>query len=856
MATVTVNYNRRTGTYYLTDENDKVIPGQSLIGTATEAADRANSLGDVELTDEASSGLVNEDSADAASTADETDTPPPDNQGNDNDTSEPEPTEEEREAEAVGSSALAGILEQTFLGPYPNPLGQYPTYTYGLALWMLTPIDFNALSDDPIGWTPSKQSGLIAASGGKYTTSGQYARLLPYFDLDFYIEDLKFQSTLSATSKGKGSTNDLEGSFTIIEPIGLTFVDRMTLAAFNITGGATAVETPFMLEIDFYGAGTDYVIESKSLAKGAYKKRLPIKISKIDINFSSKGTEYKIDWVPFPHSAFEDVHIPVSGKVENVSTVEEFFGGSGSASIGYLNDIRSDPADNENILATSAIISALNAAEQKENQSSYDTIASSQAKASDELNASTGLAYVINQYNFNLAYDESKSNPRSYPDFIKFVIHPDIAKSKIIKSGSTSLKNIPMIAGETSALSDGKTTLTQDGGSYNISAGTSVTELISQVMRNSDYIQDQIPEPSDPDEVKDLMASIPFRWFKVIPKVQLTQWDAKIGGYAKKVTYYIVPYTVNNTQHPLSAQTVPKGKPFKVYNYYYTGKNTEIIDCKINFQASFYQNVMLGNANSELDANATSGDEEASPPPPGKYPNLNGVTVGGIFMPVPTINPRRIKHIVNDQQATSSLGGNRDGKTQAAASVHQSLNSLALGNMLNVNMRILGDPHYIKQDDLLWNPGSAGWVDPNTSPDLFLLTTGSLPFDGGEIYVDLFFLTPTDIDTSTGLANPPLSGGNNPYIPTSFSGRYYILKIDNIFSHGKFEQQLELARYTDQESEAYKETTKEASRETPASTTKTASKAAAKPTATAPASVGGDSPSTEQEMTDLVFRYG
>jgi hypothetical protein len=831
MATITVNYDSGTGTYYLTNDSGTTIPGQSLINTIKGAGERAATLGDVVYSPDASKALINQSSGNAAATANATDTPPADNTGNNNNApvgSKENPVE----LPTVTVTASRIGAAPTFLGPYPNPLSQFPDYTYGVTLWMLTPNDYNMLMDDPVLWTPSKQSGVIAASGGKFTDSGQYRRLMPYFDLDFYIENLKINSSASATSKGKGSTNSLKMSMTIQEPMGITFVDRITLAAFDVSGGATHTQIPYMLEIDFFGADKTYTMQPGSLGKGAYKKRFAVMITSLGIDFNSKGTEYKIEFAPYPHKAYEDEKIQIDSKVENVKTVGEFLGASNSNSIGYLNDLRADPGNNQNILATSATIGALTAQEQKINQQTSDGIGASMSKASAVKNSTSGFAYTINNYNFNLAFNESETPKRTYPDFIKFVIHPDIADSPIVDPGANNLKTLPFKAADISSLDNKKTVLEQKGASFNISKGTSILEVVSQVMRNSKYIQDQLVAPDATDAEKSAAADKPLNWFRVIPSVVITQWDEKVGRYAKTITFYIVPYTVYHTNHPLSAQTVPKGNPFKLYNYYFTGQNSEVLECKVNFDTTYYQNVMLGNANKKLTPGSQTGNQDATSAPPSKYPPLNGVEVGGLYLPVPTVQPRQIKHIVNDQSVASTMDANRDAKTQVAASLHSSLNSDSTGSMLTVKMKIIGDPQYLKQDETLWNPGSVGWVDPSTNKDLFMLTTGSLPFDGGEIYADLFFLTPTDFDPSTGLANPPLSGSKNPYIPTSFSGRFKLIQIESVFSHGKFEQTIEMNRYYDQEQQLSKSMQSNVARTDTSSTSTTSATSASTTTAT------------------------
>lgn len=891
MAQITVNYDSQTSTFFLTDDTGAKIPGQELINTATDAVNRANALGtEPAKTDSVQSNLTTEKTAAANETASKTDTPPPGNTGNN-----PTPPAETKDAATPDDKQMtsAGTTDtstaakakdlnkahETILGPYANPLAKFPSYTYGIVLWMLHPEDFNSVKgsvlDDPTYTGPKAwpgprglrpESGVIVASGGKYTTSGMYKRLSD-FGLDMFIDDLKFDSFTPAAVKGKGATNEMGGSFTIIEPMGASFFDGLASAVHNMksSSGASATYTqiPYMLEIDFYGTDENYIVQPKSLADGQLKKRLPILITRVSVNFTSRGTEYKVTFVPYSHVAHRDFSVvKEAGKIENAQTVGEFFSGYNATEKQYYQDANGMPradlvvetgAVNQNrSKAEIATSLAVTDAENKTGQATtaYDkaTKPDTQAEQDPTATPSTGLAFLINKYNASLV---TKAKARSQADFVKFVIHPDIAKSKIVNKADLDIKSLPM---DVKAVTDpslltNSTGLKFDGASYNITAGSSIMELIGQVLRNSDYIQDQIRTPKTPDaptsgdssggsdsggdKTKDDLYNAPFKWFKVITDVRLREWDEKAGMYQKHVTFFIVPYIVYHTNHPLAPQTVPQGSPYKSYQYLFTGKNTEIIECKLEFNNAFYTLMAVGNQNNLLDS--TEASNEDAEKPKGEYPPVNGYKdSSGKFVSVPTVQPRAVQHVINHQPSTTNLGGNRNEKTQIASNVGTALAAAGLANGLTLDMKILGDPQYIKQDELLWNPRTNGYKDPLILPDGALLNMGSLPFDTGEMYVDVNFKSPTDIDYSTGLVIPSLNSSKT----NMFSGRFRILRIENQFAKGKFEQVLHLVRYPDQEVQKEKAKTQTATREAPA-------KQAPAPTAKAPATVNSTTPTPE-----------
>ena len=754
------------------------------------------------------------------------------------------------------AASTTPTAQPTLLGPYANPLNAYPDYTYNITLWMLSPSDYNALIADPAGWkattgkTASGQSnsGVIASSGGKYSTTGQYSRLLPYFDLDFFIDDFELNTLAQQLGDDGSATNDGGGGFTIIEPIGMTFVDRWTLAAFDISGGASQYETPLMIEIDFFGAGTNYVSSATDLANGQMKKRFPIKVSEMKMNFTNSGTEYKIKFVPWAWAVapLGDAIIPTI-KVENVTTVGSFFGGQNTADSAYLNAARSDPTSGQNSLSYQITQAAVTQTEQSVGPTPpVSTVAKNLVNSSSAVaGGSTGLAYAVNLYNYNLVFDPSKGAARSYPDFIEFDIHPSISNSTIVNPGSTSLAAMPMLAGDPNPMDNQKVVLNAKGGTYNIPASTSIPALIGQVLRNSKYIQDQLTSPKDTAAKQAQITGTPLQWYKITTSRKLVQWDAKAGNYATITTYHVMPYTVYHTNHPLAAQTVPTGNPYKKYAYYYTGENTDVIDCTFEFDTAFYTEVSLGNDNNKLTpgaktSNQLASDNSTTTKSGGQmagYPNLNGYMdpTSGIYVPVPTVNPRKVAPVISNQQANTGLGSARDEKTQIAASLKTTLTDTAAGTNLVLSMKIIGDPHYIKQDDILWNPSSKGYVSPNARPDQAIITTGSLPFDGGFIYIDISFYSPTDINVVNGLVAPSLQSGNQ-YVPTSFSGRYIVTEITNKLAKGVFEQELKLVRQADAEKSASAanavnttRTTTAAATVTPAPTAVTASSSQSSP---------------------------
>jgi hypothetical protein len=110
--------------------------------------------------------------------------------------------------------------------------------------------------------------------------------------------------------------------------------------------------------------------------------------------------------------------------------------------------------------------------------------------------------------------------------------------------------------------------------------------------------------------------------------------------------------------------------------------------------------------------------------------------------------------------------------------------------MINVTLKVLGDPDYIKQDEVFGgtladlNIATVPSADPRLLPG-----NGSLTMDAGALYVQVLFRTPIDIDESTGFMK-----FDSNYQHSVFSGLYMVNRVHSSFRDGKFTQELYLIR--------------------------------------------------------------
>ena len=210
------------------------------------------------------------------------------------------------------------IIELT---PIRNPLHKYASYTYGLSLHMLTVDEYNELQKNQ-NYVPKR---VLIASAGRYnntvTNAGTAFVRNQYFNDDFYFENLNLHTVVGLNEQSR-SSNAINLNFSVIEPYGITLMNRILRVAEEVKS-ANYTEQPYLLQIDFFG------YDDTGAAQGLlseHTKRIPIRILKLDIKATMKGSEYHFECSPYNHSAFDIGTVKTPAHFEVVAgSVASFF---------------------------------------------------------------------------------------------------------------------------------------------------------------------------------------------------------------------------------------------------------------------------------------------------------------------------------------------------------------------------------------------------------------------------------------------------------------------------------------------------------------------------------------------------
>jgi hypothetical protein len=773
------------------NEEDRVDPATQNTGTDASANGTA-------LSDEEKSKLGDDQAPPGERSADPVENPAPatgDATQNDDSVSNAE-----EQPKQVGGNNATPIFTNN------NILGNYASYTYNLNWHVLTKDDYhNMLDGNP--WRPSRN--LVSGAnryGEPYTgqTAGYGTYRDPAFLDDFYFSDFKMQTVIGLNSNARG-TNAIDISFTIIEPYGMTLMDRILDINVNELGAKNYLDNPYLIELNFFGMNED---DGEPTLIPGHTKWFPIKLTGMKIKASVHGAEYAISAVPFNHQALFESLQDIKTRMEvTASTVGEYFDTSVADPnvIKQTDSIREKNAQRE---AQDKKDAANNAALRKAAEND-PRLSEAAVYEPVRTTTKTEVPPTITTKSFAAAYNawnraEQKNGNVGYADQIFFNIDPEIRDSKIVDPKKNSIRDVPATtAKDQSRAAIHKSSAagsTTNGGRgsqapkkpeaksadftasiHSLDAGTKVQDIINLVMPNSEFFKKQITDPAT--EAKNKKAtqcdfndeSKPFYMYKVIPEIRLGDYDRERNVWGKSITFNIKKYAVyNNRDHRVPKSLPPKA--IKHYDYFYTGHNTDVINFDIEFNALYYTavNVDKGKVGNTSGASAQDDTNKNKDAPDTQCANV--------------IDPHMTKPVSQTQQ--TSAGGVLDNSdTVNAASVMQSFYTSAAGDMISIKLQILGDPEFIKQDDIFVTPTVTGLNTGNQ----FVEGTQSLAMDNGEIYCYLTFKTPVDFDDNTGLMRQ-----DGKYAVSSFSGYYRVLTVESEFKGGKFTQTLDLTRYPNQ----------------------------------------------------------
>jgi hypothetical protein len=628
----------------------------------------------------------------------------------------------------VGKTAKPGSRLQ-------NPLGNFSSYTYQLSLYMITPDAYdafqlsgrkniNALSaTDANGQATNGGAFLIAQSGGVNNTTSKRA---PGFELDFYIDDLKIKNAVNGKST-QSTSNVTSLSFNIYEPYGFSFITKLSRARAalvknskikNYEKATNGTKQFFVLGIRFQGydkngniANASQVFADDTLntspdASGVYERFYDILLTSMKFKINGGATTYNIGGSVISTTVsmgtargMVNTYVPVSA-----GTVEEALVGKGDG--------------------ITSLLQTLN-------------------ETQNELKREKAIE-IPNVYGVRFVGDTALlKNARLVTD-------ADLDKSRYPMSRADNANEVNEST-SINAVPDTTRKLIQ------VKGGIPIAQAINNIIKQSSYMADALKviflASEEPDEDTGSNEVIvkkdvpPVKWYNLSPEIKCLGFDNKVGDFAYEITYVIQPYETPAAASPYTKSSKYYG-PHKRYEYWFTGKNSEILSYEQTMDNTYF-NVAL-------------------------TPNGDPASQGG-GATVPTYP--------NQKQNQDSQGGLNVGMEAQNAYMTSLFDP---GAYTKARITILGDPDYLSQEtpasiNQIYNQfyGSDGFtINPN----------------GGQVFIEIDFKEATDYKNSDGLMsiNSSIYFWNYPAaVANKVKGvSYMVLDIEHSFKAGSFQQTL------------------------------------------------------------------
>ena len=632
-----------------------------------------------------------------------------------------------------------------------NPLGNFSSYTYQLTLYMITPDAYDAFIESGRkninairnGATASATQQAADVGGGAYiiAQSGgindKTSLRAPGFTLDFHIDNLKITTSTSGKTSGT-SSNVTEMTFDIIEPYGFSFISRLKIAAEaiadyskvrNFKGQENPSRQNFIMGISFLGYDKDGKLltgantysedtfNPSGNSSGVFERFYDILITDLKFKIDGTATTYKITAATTgPKVAFGIKNGRThTGASATARTVKEALGGL-------------------NVEAPEGVIGIFT----QMNQQQKDLVGKS--------------IEIANEYDVRFIGDSSDIENAT---IISKLADPD--KSKWPMAAVKDLAQVNDKISVSTAPDNTKRVIT-------FKNDTPILQMVTQIISQSSYLENALKilyttatEPNtksdSPESVKPATEKT-IKWYNVSPEVKCLGFDNLKKDFAYRITYVIQPYETPIIVSPYANAATKYYGPHKRYDYWFTGKNSEILRYEQQLDNSYF-NVDIGSVKGDTSKSGTGG-ATTSP------------LVPGMHQPVARLGKLGIGMEAQNSYVTSLIDP---------------------GSYAEAKIQILGDPDFLVQEQ----PGSLSSVY-----NQFYGTDGyTISPNGGQVFIEIDFKEAVDYDNNKGLLtiNESITFWKYPKsIKSIVKGvSYQVLEVVSSFSKGKFVQDLSCA---------------------------------------------------------------
>lgn len=593
-----------------------------------------------------------------------------------------------------------GYNYSKYISAKPNPLNDYSSFN---CLYTLACLNKNQQNTGNI--TSANLSNIVCRTAGDWGNNGNKHVSTDFGKFDYIIDDVMI-ACLIAPNPATSNAFATKISFKVTEPysLGLFFLALQTGA--QNSGYGNFKEAPYLLMIEFMG----YDDTGKSSINHSLTRFVPLIFTNIVLKVNMAGCYYECEAIPYNETAFRN---PYAIAIEEVkisgNTVQEILTGANS-------------------LKT-------HLAKQTQNDKNFD---------------------VVDTY--DIQFPVTFTQPQGTGN--------DISKSKCYKDinsgGQVPFPDNNVIFDSVKQIYKNSAVTLTDKREFKFVKGTKIQDIITAIVLRSDYIVNQLIEGqvlTKPNGMID--------WFRVETRIEDTGFSKNQNRQTRKFIFRVVPYQVHvskflppNVKSP--GYDVLNKSAVRVYEYLYTGRNTDIIRLDLTFNYAFFVDVpvdaaqRVGTGDSGLRADAKNTTDSTNF-------RINAPSTDAkdaVATSAPSIPVLR-----------STGSGDEDAKTGQARTLEALLTNP--GDLIEFNMEIRGDPYFI------FSSGMGNIIKQESSFNE--LEDGSMNYQSGETDIVVVLRTPIDLDPVTGLYK---------FTKTvdELSGLFQVIEVESRFNHNKFTQ--------------------------------------------------------------------
>lgn len=602
-------------------------------------------------------------------------------------------------------------------GRLGNPLSEYASYTYNMTLYMVTPEAYSIFLAQ--GQQIASQGFFVVASSGGNDSFGT-----PKVseDREFFIDDVSFKTIINPKASAS-ATMSHSFDIKIIEPYGFSFTTVLKnkiqeiSQSTNVTrGNDNALQAFYVLAIKFVGYDDDGKYKNQdtiaqergmfgqqpSFSSGITVSYFPVTFAEFSFKLDGKGTTYSIKAVPTSHQTAFGI---TTSQIQNPSEL------SGKT----IGEILGDDTGNTGLMGL------LNAKEK-------------------ELNGQFANEYKI------VINDFIKRQPIIGPE------RYDKLKTKgayaTTSSDSSALNSVNNFGYDPASRN------------FSVTKGTSIVKFIDNVILTSEYVTNSLNTIYTEDSETEAVANSDqqgLTWYMINPVVVPRVYDTNNKRNAYTITYYIDRYKIPYVRSAFvtTSKKTPYYGAYKRYQYYFTGKNTEVINFDLTYNNLYF---IPGKSNTDSSQQAPSNE------------------------PVP-VSPDMKTQGMDTAEAKA---GNPVGSIKT--------NLYSPGDQATAKLQILGDPD--------WLMTTLGTTPNATSPREAAYGKGySINPVTGQCFIEVNFYEGVDYDLKAGLlkVNKNLQFYSVPDTGDLEGLVFLVTEVTSNFSRGKFTQDLSLVLWPEAE---------------------------------------------------------